>query len=179
MIRTSRSVEVVTFTSSVRPDVSTEIEDLAGAIEWADINPVAYRIVTGTRSLVFGRRSGEYPGCDRAGSDDDPEGTVKLVNRLEHLRQATLRDGLFGWRARFAITHYEDSGFRGDLFRLWDGEYLRSAIALDHTPATLETVLDQFTAWCDPFYRKVEVRIGKRVVRRFEPPAVEQVDPLS
>lgn len=178
MIRTTRAVEVATFTSSVRPDVSTEDAALAGALEWADAHPVAYRIVTGTLSAVFGRRSVEYLGSDRDAGDDDPDRVAKTVRRLAHLRESALKDGLFGWRVRFALAHYEDSGFRGDVFRLWDGEVLRCALPLDHTPATLEEVLDQYAAWCDPCYRRVEVRVGKRVVRRFQ--AVETaVDPLS
>jgi|APFre7841882654_1041346.scaffolds.fasta_scaffold134936_2 hypothetical protein len=174
MIRTSQSIEVVTFTSSMRPDVSTEIEAFAETIEWADANPVAYRIVTATRSAVFGRCSAEYLGCDQGGND-----SARVVARLNHFRQRLKEEGIFGWRARFTLAHYEAPGFRGDLFRLWDGEYLRSSIHLDYTPATLEAVLDQFVAWCDPYYRKVEVRIGKRVVRRFEELVVEEVDPLS
>jgi hypothetical protein len=177
VIRTSRSVEVVTFASSIRPDLSTEDEALAVAIDWADQHPVAYRIVTGTRSAVFRRGSAEYPGYYR---DGDRANCV--LRRLQHLMDRTGETGIFGWRARFTLEHYADPGFRGALFQLWDGQYARSAIVLDYTPALLETVLDQFTQWCDPFYEKVEVRIGKRVVHRFAaaPPIVEEeVDPLS
>jgi hypothetical protein len=173
MIRASRSVEVVTFTSSVQPALSTEDESLAGAIEWADAHPVAYRIVMGARSAVFGRGSSEYFGCDRG------ESAHCILRRLQHLMGRTKESGIFGWRARFTLEHYDDAGFRGALFQLWDGQYDRSALVLDYTPATLEAVLDQFVAWCDPFYKKVEVRIGKRVVRRFEPETAQEVDPLS
>ena len=173
VIRTSRSVEVVSFTSSVYPDLSTETEALADALDWVDRHPVAYRIVTGTRSAVFGRGSSAYLGHQRDGKD--PE---SVIRRLEHLQKRTGEPGIFGWRAQFTLEHYDDAGFRGDLFKLWDGKYSRSSLSLDYTPPLLEEVLDQFAAWCDPYYKKVEVRIGERVVRRFETGLAEE-DPLS
>lgn len=179
MIRTSRTVEVFTYVSTVEPGLQTEDESLAKALEWADANPVAYRIVTQKKSAVFGRDSSEYTGVHRDGKDPD-----SVLRRVDHLRLETLKEGIFGWRARFTMEHYLKRGFNGDLFRLWDGEYHRSCLFLDYTGETIESVLDQFVAWCDPFYKKVEVRVGDRVGRRFteaapQVAAVEEVDPLS
>lgn len=179
MIRTSRTVEVLTFISTVEPGLQTEDESLAQALEWADANPVAYRIVTEKKSAVFGRDSSEYAGLHRDGAD-----AGSVLRRVDHLRLETLKDGIFGWRARFTMEHYSKRGFHGDLFRLWDGERYRSALFLDYTGASIEAVLDQFVAWCDPYYKKVEVHVGDRMGRRFTavaPPAVaiEEVDPLS
>ena len=176
-VRTPADVEV--FTSSVRPDLSTEVASLAGAVEWGDAHPVAYKIVTGTKSAVFGKNGCTYLGFHR--NKDDPE---SVLHRVDHLRQQTLEPGIFGWRARFTLEHYGERGFHGDLFRLWDGEYHRSALYLDYTGATIEEVLDQFTAWCDPYYKKVEVHVGDRVGRRFagstKPSAIaEEIDPFS
>ena len=177
MIRTSRSVEVHTWVSTVEPGVQTEDESLADALEWADANPVAFHIVTEKRSVVFGRDSSEYAGLHRDGADPG-----SVLRRIDHLRLETLREGIFGWRARFTMEHYlrhrgsSDRRIRGDLFRLWDGQYYRSALHLDYTGETIESVLDQFTAWCDPFYKKVEVHVGDRVGRRFGMEVVEAAD---
>ena len=179
MIRTSHTVEVFTYISTVEPGLQTEDESLAKALEWADANPVAYRIVTQKKSAVFGRDSSEYGGLHRDGADPD-----SVLRRIDHLRLETLKDGIFGWRARFTVEHYLARGFHGDLFRLWDGERYRNSLFLDYTGATIESVLDQFAAWCDSFYKKVEIHVGDRVGRRFTEAvprvtAVEEVDPLS
>lgn len=181
MIRTTRTVVVPTYVSTVEPGMATETESLAAAVEWADANPVAYHIVTAKKS-VFGRDSCEYMGLHRDGTDNE-----SVLHRIEHLRLETLKPGIFGWRARFTVEHYLKRGFNSDLFRLWDGAYFRSSLQLDYTGATIETVLDQFVAWCDPYYAKAEVRVGDRVGRRFEaapskapePSVEEEVDPLS
>jgi hypothetical protein len=173
VIRTSRTVEVFTYVSTVEPGLQTEDESLAKALEWADANPVAYRIVTQKKSVVFGRDSSEYMGIHRDGNDHD-----SVLRRINHLRLETLKEGIFGWRARFTMEHYlKRGGVRGDLFRLWDGEYHRSCLFLDYTGATIETVIDQFVAWCDPSYKKVEVHVGDRVGRRF--PAEAAPPPVS
>jgi hypothetical protein len=181
MIRTSRTTEVHTYISTVEPGLQTEDESLAQALEWNDANPVAYHIVTQKKSVVFGRDSSEYMGIHRDGTDHD-----SVLRRIDHLRLETLKEGIFGWRARFTMEHYlKRGGLRGDLFRLWDGERYRSCLFLDYTGATIEAVLDQFVAWCDPSYKRVEVHVGDRVGRRFpaesEPQAVtvEEVDPFS
>lgn len=168
MIRTSRTVEVFTLISTVHPGLQTEDESLAAALEWADANPVAYHIVTEKRSCVFGRDCSEYAGLHRDGTDHD-----SVLRRIDHMRLETLKDGIFGWRVRFTMEHYlrnrgsAERRIRGDLFRLWDGEYYRSCLFLDYTGETIEAVLDQFVAWCDPHYKKVEVHVGDRVGRRF------------
>jgi hypothetical protein len=178
VIRTNRTVEVYTYVSTVEPNLSTENESLAKALEWADANPVAYRIVTEKKSAVFGRDSSEYTGFCRDGKDHD-----SVLQRIDHLRHETLQEGFFGWRARFSMEHYLKRGFHSDLFRLWDGEYHRSSLLLDYTGATIEAVLDQFVAWCDPFYKKVEVYVGDRLGRRFTAapaaPTEDEVDPFS
>jgi hypothetical protein len=168
VIRTSRPTEAVTWVSTVEPGMFTENESLAEALEWADANPVAFRIVTEKLSAVFGRDCSQYMGFCRDGTDND-----SVLQRIDHLRLETLKDGIFGWRARFTMEHYlrrrgsQELRIRGDLFRLWDGEYHRSALFLDYTGDKIEEVLDQFTAWCDPFYKKVEIHVGDRVGRRF------------
>lgn len=186
MIRTSRTVEVFTWQSTVHPGLMTEDVSLVTALEWADAYPVAFHIVTEKRSVVFGRDCSEYAGLHRDGTDPD-----SVLRRIDHLRQETLKEGIFGWRARFTMDHYllgrssAERRIRGDLFRLWDGEYHRSALFLDYTGDTIEAVIDQFVAWCDPSYKKVEVHVGDRLGRRFPTDAapqsasVEEVDPLS
>jgi hypothetical protein len=168
VIRTTRTVEVPTWVSTVEPGLQTEDPSLAEALAWSDANPVAFHIVTEKRSAVFGRDSSEYMGHCRDRDDCD-----SVLRRIDHLRRETLKEGIFGWRARFTMERYllgrgsTERKIRGDLFRLWDGEYFRSALFLDYTGETIEVVIDQFVAWCDPLFKKVEVCVGDRVGRRF------------
>lgn len=167
MKRTVKTVEVVTLTSETKgfEGVSTCDENYAPVIEWADANPIVWKIVTGTRSKVFGRGSSEYIGCS-SGSD-----SLAVLYRLAHFKKqiephfdppaSTRRAEFWEWRARFTLEHYADKGFRGGLFQQWDGKYHRGCTHLDYTPETLSEVIDRFLAWCaiDDNCKTVEVRI--------------------
>jgi hypothetical protein len=155
---TTRVVEVRTFASEVRPDVTSEREVDGEVIAWADAHPQAYKIVTSSKSKAFGLGSTSYLGCDQRG--DSPE---VIVARLARLRTyAEGQDGasgggvsdVFTWSARFTLERFGDRGFTGGFLQEHcvhtDGrEYPRHCLTLDHTPETLQEVIDRFVAWAD------------------------------
>jgi len=161
-------------TSSVLPDVSaTDDPELAAVIEWADANPVVWKIVTaGQTRSAFGKHGIDYLGCERG---DSPAAVASRVVRFQHFLQQSSND-FFRWRAEFAVKHFGEKGYTSGFFQQFDGAYPRGCMHLDYTPARLEAVLDRFLAWCGTTYSTKEVWLtppGKRsdthhrVVRRF------------
>jgi len=69
-------------------------------------------------------------------------------------------------------SNYQDKGFKSGFFQQWDGEYYRHSMMLDHTPATLESVIDRFQRWCTGGacpYKTVNIQVDKKVVRKVSP----------
>ncbi len=164
---TTTTVTVRTYTSSVRPDVSSTSQYGREAIAWADANPVAWKIVTGHKSAAFGKNASTYIGWSQGG-----DSSSAVIERVATLRRAALeRDSIWSWRARFTLRHYEDRGFKGGLFDQFDGQFKRNCITLDYTPRTLHAVIDRFMSWCADGPNKFptrEVRVEDRVVRRYD-----------
>lgn len=170
---TERTFVVRTFTSTVRPDISSEDERDEAIIAWADENPHVWRIVTTSKSKVFGVGSSEYLGCYQRGKDPG-----SILGRLRGLKSALedteSRSEFFRWRAGFTFEHFKDKGFTGGRFQLYalythEGEtkeYPRDCVDLDYTPETLEGVIDHFLAWVDPLHMRSATRVtldGKTV----------------
>lgn len=145
MKTTSRVMTVETYTSEVRPEVSTEIKAHAEVIAWADAHPTAWPIVYGNKSATFGRSSPVHTGWARDGGDDPKA----IIERLWTLKSACENsvDNIWLWRARFTLGHYNEPGFKGGTFQAYDETYSRDTLTLDYTPETLGTVLDRFLAW--------------------------------
>ena len=160
--------EVVTrtaiYTSDVRPEITTDNEDLSEIIAWADANPVVYKIVMGTKSAPFGRESSTYAGFQRGTSPSSVLARAMVFK--DTLEIPDVPASFWLWRARFTFEHYNDKEFKGDNFYQFDGAYRRGCASLDYTPGTLEEVIDRFLAWCGRSYETREVRIGATVVRR-------------
>jgi hypothetical protein len=163
-------VEVVKRTlyySAIDPKLVTDSPELGRTIDWADANPVVWKIVRGTRSKPFGKNSSTYMGCQRG---DSPSSTISRAATF--LREVEREgDEFFGWRARFTLAHYTDKGFKGGFFSQFDGTYNRGCAELDYTPATLDEVIKRFLAWCNSGYKfpTKEVRIDKRAQTHREP----------
>ena len=162
MLSVKTRIETVTTThydSRVAEGVTTTDPELAKVIAWADSSENVWDIVRGTRSAPFGRNSSTYMGCQRSHSPQD------ALERAAVLMHECQRVGIWGFRARHTLAHYKDKGFKGGLFREWDGTYYRNCIELDFTPATLEQVLDQFHAWCGTTYDTKELRLDGKTLR--------------
>ena len=168
-----RSIVERTFRSDVRPEIATESPELAEVIAWADDNPVAWEIVTRTRSKAFGTGSCVYIGWAQRNSA--PEAVLERVRHFRELvdggdcwmRKREGDDSIFVWRARFTLEHYRDKGFRSGFFRQHDARYPRSCLTPDYTPETLQQVLDQFCAWMDRYYNTTRITVDGKTVRTF------------
>jgi hypothetical protein len=171
-----RIIRVTDYTSEVLPFVTTTNPALAAVIEWADANPVVWRIVTSTRSKSFGKNSSVYMGCSRG---SEPGQILDRVATFKHEVQRVAPPGqtygneFWRWRANFTLEHYDDKGFKGGFFQQYDGGYDRGCCYLDYTPKTLEAVIDRFVAWCAgaaavSWHPTVEVRIDGKCVRRIK-----------
>jgi hypothetical protein len=158
---------LVYWRSDQRPDVSTDVAELAEAIAWADANPHVWDIVTHTKSKAFGHCSCEYIGW--AQRSMEPEAILERVRHLHALVTGKEAWGgpaaIFAWRARFTFEHYRDPGFTGAFFRQHDGRHERLCMTLDYTPDTLEEVVDRFMQWCGRDYPTTHVTVGGTVVR--------------
>jgi len=163
-----------TFQSDVRPEIATTDPHLAEVIVWADKHPVAWDIVTKTRSKAFGVGSCVYIGWAQRSQFAEA-----ILERLRHFKELVdggdprmrIREGddsIFVWRARFTFQHYRDRGFRGGFFQQHDGQYPRSCLTLDYTPETLEEVLERFCAWMDRSYDTKRITVDAKTVRTFE-----------
>jgi len=154
------------FQSEIMSVVETTDSELAKAIEWADANPVVWKIVTGTRSKAFGRNSCEYIGW--AQGNKSPEA---ILERVRHFRTCLVGVNsvrIWGWRARFTLEHYRDKGFKGGFFQQWDENYPRACMMLDYTPETFEEVTDQFENWMDKNYRTAGITLDGKTVRTYD-----------
>lgn len=161
------------FCSIVLPDVETQSPQLSSVIEWADKNPIVWKIVTGTKSASFGKNASTYFASARG----DLPGSI--LARAVYFKGELERDpknfpdrkgeDFWAWRARFTLEHYNDKGFKGGFFQQYDGTYPRGCAYLDYTPETRDEVIKRFLEWCDQSYKfpTREVWIAKKVVQSF------------
>jgi hypothetical protein len=169
MVKTRiETVTTVHYDSRVYAGVTTTDPEMAKVIEWADSSESVWDIVRQTRSSPFGRNSSTYMGCARG---DTP---FQALGRAAVLKDECQKPGIWGFRARHTLTHYRGKGFKGGLFREWDGSYYRNCINLDFTTATLEEVLDQFHAWCGKTYDSKELRLDGKTLRVVHGPFTEK-----
>jgi len=146
-------------------EVETTNPELAKVIEWADRNPVVWKIVTGTRSKAFGRKSSFYIGWAQNSKSPDA-----ILERARAFREEIFTTDyrarqIWGWRACYTFEHYRDKDFKGGFFQQWDEKYPRGCLTLDYTPETLEEVLDQFEKWIGSSYNSVRITIDGKTVR--------------
>jgi hypothetical protein len=173
MITTTETVTFKRFASEILHGIQTDNERLTEVIEWADKNPIVWKIITETRSKAFGRNSCFYFGCDQKSMESGAilSRAAHLKNELERPRvydgrQAPI-DDFHLWKVKFTLEHYKDKGFRGGFFQQIDPQnYSRGCSYIDYTPATLSEVIDRFRAWCDVGYKfeTREIQIDKKVV---------------
>jgi hypothetical protein len=181
-MKTSERIErIKTFQSEAYPDLVSEYEADGPLLEWLDAHPVAYRIVTGSKSKAFGRSSSHYMG----GPLGKNPGPAIIISRLgafwselqrERWPGARTGDDFFLWAAHFTLDHYDDKGFTGGFFQQHDGEYWRWCAFLDYTPELRDEVIERFVGWCEDKtgtifgYKTKSICIDKRAVRGPQPP---------
>lgn len=166
-IEVVRAEPVTLYRSEIMPEIASESMRDAEIIAWADANPVAWEIVSKTKSKAFGKNSSVYLGLEQ-GSDAPYAILARVRTFHDHVHNhgvaAHTNESLWQWRAKFTLAHYKDKGFRGGFFQLFDGTYDRSCTNLDYTPETRVEVIQRFLAWCDPYYAKHSVKIDKKTV---------------
>lgn len=177
MERVEEKVTLVSYRSSVRPEIETRqfredeessIASIAKLIAWADENPVAWDIVIGTKSKAHGRTSSRYLGSGRGTESCD---VIYRLQQFEYelngpIREhEAVRESIFRRSARFTMERYRDKGFTGGMFQQFDGRYDRGALVLDYTPETRDEVIDRFLAWCGRDFETHAVKIDGKVVR--------------
>jgi hypothetical protein len=162
MKTTTDYVKVVTYQSDVFPSAKTNLHAEAEIIAWADANPILWKIVSESRSKVFGKNAITYMDCER--------GDGLELARLFVLRRelAAPVDSIFRWRAAFTHEHYNDKSFASGFFQQHDGKYDRGCLELDYTKATLDEVIKRFVVWSEQVHRPTKtVKLDGVVVRTF------------
>lgn len=150
IIEKRQAAPVTYYRSAVMPEVeTTDALDGAEAIEWADANPVVWKILTTSKSKTYGKSSNFYCGGQKSKLSPDD-----VYFRLRCFKKECEKpeSDFYGWRARFTLAHYNDKGFTGGFFQQWDEKYSRGCCDCDYTPETRDDVIDRFLAWCDGMY---------------------------
>lgn len=154
---------IVSFQSEAYPEIfSYDVRDRE-TIEWLDRNPVAFEIVTKTRSKAFGRKSCVYIGW--AQNNNSIPAVIEKLKTLKGEWEGTrfsLPGTIFQYRAQFTLKHYKDKGFTGGLFQQWG-----DCLTLDYTPELFEEVLVEFKKWISSSYstKKITVTINKKIIK--------------
>lgn len=136
--------------SDWNPLVQTNRQDFAPAFEWADDEaPLAWKIVTTTKSRAFGKDSSIY-GPSTTNDVADIAMRISIFHEFAAVKAEA--DSIWAWAARFTLAHFEKKGFTGGFFQQharWTDKkiYARSATTLDFTPATRKVVLQHFYDW--------------------------------
>jgi hypothetical protein len=154
-------LKVVHYASSAVPDIETTEKVFAPTIEWGDKNPLAWRVVQESKSLAWGKGSSHYYGAAQGSG-----APLAVLSRMQSFREVLTRkvpkeraaDDFFRWSAQFTLDHYKDKDFRGGFLQQYDGQHTRGCAYVDYTPATLDTVVKHFRAWCDAGPNKHETK---------------------
>lgn len=149
---TYRKVKVLH--SESKPELTTENERLEKVIKWLDKHPVAYEIVTGTKSKGWGKGSTHYSvgGGGRLMSTETVLWCINTFMEYALGKDVYSKDKKFpadicNWSARFTLDHYNDKGFRGGKFDCVG--FYNSYTLLDYTPDTLDEVIERFKKRCE------------------------------
>ena len=178
MKTTTQTITVTTYHSEVMPDVRTDSEHFRDVIVWGDANPVAWKIVTApTTKTLFGVDGIVYMGCQRGRSPRlalERLATFKQEVDGRFLDNKPAETSIFQWRARFALEHFGEAGYRRGFFQQWDGQYDRGCTELDYTPDSLDEAVRRFKAWCESgssacFVTRA-IKVDGKVVREYPPP---------
>lgn len=164
-------ITIVSFQSEVYPEVFSYDARDRETIEWLDKNPIAFEIVTKTRSKAFGRKSCVYIGW--AQNNNSVPAIIEKLRTLKGESEGTrfsLPGTIFQYRARFTLKHYKDKKFTGGFFQQWDENYSRDCLTLDYTPELFDEVLAEFEKWISSFYstKKITVTINKKIVKEIK-----------
>lgn len=170
----TKEVTVTTtwYVSEVHPEFETNRPEYVDAIRWADANPVAWEIVLGKKSKVYGIDGDEYFGSDRGTGGGTAIARVHSFWRAIHRSQNRMEDGFdfFQWRAQFTLDHYKEKGFKTVHLKQWDGGYFRNTAKLGYTPKRAKEVIDAFERWCEHGFCRYElehIELDGKIVRRY------------
>lgn len=140
-------------------------------IDWGDENPIAWDIVTNTRSRAFGANSDLYGYWGWSDAARAP------LERLKRFRQ--LLDGrdlhhpldeLLSWNAQFTMQHYEDDDFTGGVFEV--GQEI--SLTLDYVPGTLQETIERYCRLVSGTYERRPVTLDGMVVGMLEAEKAEK-----
>ena len=121
---TEEKITIKTCASEEHPEIFSSDPRDREIIEWLDENPVAFKIVTGTRSKAFGMSSCVYIGWSQRNNS-----VGAIIEKLKTLKREISGQGcfpegppmmggtIFQYRAKFTFEHYEDKGFTGGFFQ--------------------------------------------------------------
>jgi len=171
MKTTEEQIKRVWYQSESHPEVESCDPRDKETIEWLDENPVAYCIVTGTKSRAFGRKS-----CVYIGWAQNNNSVGAIIEKLRTLKgesegiRFSPPGTIFQYRAQFTLKHYKDKGFTGGFFQQWDEEYPRDCLTLDYTLRLLDEVIAEFEKWISNSYatKKITVNTNKNVVKEIQ-----------
>jgi len=162
-------ITIVSFQSEIYPEIFSYDARDREAVEWLDKNPIAFKIVTKTRSKAFGRKSCVYIGW--AQNNNSVPAIIEKLRTLKGESEGTRFSPpgtIFQYRAQFTLKHYKDKGFTGGLFQQWGKEYPRDCLTLDYTPALLNEVIAEFERWISNSYATKKITINGKVVKEFK-----------
>lgn len=150
---TEERITLRTYSSEKHPGIFSNNDRDGETIEWLDENPIAYSIVTGIKSKVFGKKSDLYIHWVQNNNS-----RLAIIEKLAKLKGDLKvekwlvetwrnKEDIHNYRAKFALEHYNDTGFTGGFFQQWDGEKDWYGTTLDYTPELFNEVLKEFRKW--------------------------------
>jgi len=156
--------EEVWYISEIDEEIKSKNERDKSIIEWADTNPIIYKIVTEKKSKAWGWTSSDYIwGAQKNNSPD------AILEKIRTFKCGLDKNGIndfWGWRANFTLKHYNDKEFKGGLFQQWDKKYLRNCVYLDFTPELLDEVIEHFVGWIGKNYDTQKITVDDREIAK-------------
>ena len=162
MIVSERHEVIHTYESEVVDFVKTRDRALAPVIEWADANPLVYRICTEARSKAWGDGSSKYLACEHGSSPDAILARLRAFRR--YLESPIEPERFETWSARHTLSIYTHKDFRSGFMKQFDGTYDRGCAYVDYTRKTLDEVIQRFRAWCGHMFETRAILLNDEVV---------------
>ena len=169
---TEDKITIRTYRSEKYPEIYSKNEKDGEMIKWLDENPVAYFIVTETKSKAFGKNSPFY--ADWAQNNNSNWAIIEKLTSLKNYLKTEKwivdtwkNEDTRNYQAKFTLEHYNDEGFTGGFFQQWTGEKAWSGTTFDYTPELFNEVLREFRKWISYDHKttRITVSIGGKIVK--------------